>query len=102
MLTQEVKNELLAMNLRQRNIVLEGLHKKLGFYNRTGILSYKYEVCPVCKDVGSTLENPRCEKCYLKIGCKEPFNKGFRDDPEKGYEYFDEMRKYLLKIEVEE
>jgi len=98
MLSEEVKEELIMLTKEQREIVLKGLDKKLSYYQKTGILSYKYEVCPVCNDVGSTLENPKCDECYIKISCKEPFNKGFRDDPEKGFEYFSAMRRFILSL----
>jgi len=96
-LSKEVRIELDNLSDRQRDIVLGGLDKKLGLFEKSGILSYKYEVCPICNDIGSTLENPKCEECYLKIGCKEPFNCGFRDDPKLGYQYFNNMREYLLR-----
>lgn len=98
LLSKEVEKELSYLSSRQRKIVLSGLKKKLSHFKKTGILSYKYEVCPICNDIGSTLEDPKCEKCYLKIGCKEPFNRGFRDDVEMGVQYFSEMQEYLLSL----
>ena len=91
-----IKRELDNLTDTQCATVLTGLDKKLTHFNNTGNLSYKYEVCPICKDIGSTLENPRCDECYLKIGCKHPFYAGFRHDPQVGYLYFKEMYKYLL------
>jgi len=89
------KNELDDLSLKQKETVLKGLNGKLGFYKKTGELSYKYNVCPICIDIGSTEKNPKCDKCYLKIGCKEPFIQGFRYDSIKGYQYFTTMRNYL-------
>jgi GNAT superfamily N-acetyltransferase len=90
-----VKRELVSLTEEQCKIVLDGLDKKLGHFRKSGRLSYKYEVCPICVDIGSTLENPRCGKCYLELGCKTPFCRGFRHDPQVGAMYFDEMRRYL-------
>lgn len=94
-LRQEVKDELDNLTPEQKEMVLKGLDGKLGFYERTRELSYKYNVCPICIDVGSTEEDPKCNKCYLKIGCKEPFTQGFRYNPIKGHQYFTAMRDYL-------
>jgi hypothetical protein len=92
---KKYEEELLQLTPREREIVLRGLKGKLGLYKKKGILSYQYEVCPICQDVGSTEANPKCEECYLKLSCKAPFNDGFRDDPEKGAAYFSEMRDFL-------
>lgn len=96
---KEVEGELIKLDKRQREIVIKGLEAKLGAYKRKGYISYKYEVCPVCRDVGSTLECPRCDDCYIKISCKEPFAYGFKEDHEKGFEYFSEMHEFLKKLE---
>ena len=96
MLKLAYQKELKSLTPRQRHIVLDGLVRKLGLYRRKGILSYQYNVCPVCKDVGSTLENDsNCTDCYIHQSCKAPFNDGFRDDPEMGAAYFQEMRDFL-------
>lgn len=91
----EYRRELLRLTPRERSVVLKGLVGKLGYHARTGVLSYRYDVCPVCRDVGSTLEEPRCEECYIPLSCKAPFNDGFRDDPAAGAAYFTEMRELL-------
>jgi len=100
-LSPEVIEELDILDARQRGIVLGGLKAKLGAYcEEGGKLSYRYDVCPICKDVGSTLENPKCEECYLKVGCKVPFNHGFRHDPEMGAYYFGEMLAHLEALDA--
>lgn len=96
---KEVEEELRKLNNHQRDIVLKGLEAKLAAYKRKGYISYKYEVCPVCKDVGSTPECQKCEGCYIKISCKEPFAYGFRDNHEKGFEYFSGMYELLKGLE---
>lgn len=95
MLPSDVQNELVALTPRQRGTVLLGLSRKLQHYKTTGRLSYRYEVCPVCIEMGSTEGNPQCDSCYIKISCKKPFVDGFRDDPLKGYEYFSAMEDFL-------
>jgi hypothetical protein len=92
---REYQEELLHLTPRQYNIVLGGLIDKLGHYERTNKLSYAYEVCPVCADIGSTLDNPGCGRCYIEMSCQAPFNDGFRDDQEEGVAYFTEMLRFL-------
>lgn len=95
---EEYEAELRRLTPRQWGIVMGGLEKKLAHHEKTGVLSYAYDVCPVCKDVGSTLEDQRCEECYIQRSCQAPFNEGFRDDTEKGVAYFTEMREFLERI----
>jgi hypothetical protein len=95
LMKDEYVKELRALTSRQRTVVLGGLKNKLGHQKKTGILSYRYDICPVCQDVGSTLENPRCEDCYIQASCKAPFVDGFRDDAEAGVAYFTEMKEIL-------
>ncbi len=98
---QEYIEELALLTPRQRGIVLLGLGKKLGLYEREQILSYQYEVCPVCNDMGSTAADPTCcDDCYIKLSCKAPFTDGFRDDPEAGAAYFEEMQHLLETWEM--
>lgn len=87
----EYEEELRRLTPRQREIVMSGLVKKLKHHERTGKLSYAYEVCPVCKDIGSTLDHRRCEQCYIEKSCQAPFTDGFREDTAKGVAYFGEM-----------
>jgi len=91
----EYEKELIRLTPRQHTIVMEGLTRKLRHYEKTGALSYAYDVCPVCKDVGSTLENQKCDECYIQKSCQAPFTDGFRDDIAKGVTYFREMRNIL-------
>lgn len=95
---KEVEDELRKLNGAQRTIVIKGLEAKLAAYRKKGYISYRYEVCPVCRDVGSTLEVQKCNECYIKISCKEPFNYGFRDNHQRGFEYFSEMYEFLKKL----
>ena len=97
MLSPDVKDELRALTDTQRKIVIYGLRRKLEHYRTSGRLSYRYEVCPVCIDMKSTQENPKCDDCYIKISCKKPFVDGFRDDPVKGFEYFSSMEVFIDK-----
>jgi len=101
LITRAVRYELETLTPPQRQVVLSGLHKKLDHFERSGKLSYKYEVCPICQDVGSTIENPKCNECYLRRGCKLPFIEKFRHDPQVGFIYFSQMRDYLMNLESE-
>jgi len=92
---KEYEEELLHLTPRQYNVVLDGLRNKLDHYKRTNKLSYAYEVCPVCQDIDSTVENPRCRQCYIEMSCQAPFNDGFRHDTLKGAEYFTKMLNFL-------
>ena len=83
---------------RERQIVLAGLRAKLGHYARTQHLSYRYDICPVCRDVGSTEQNPKCVECYINYACHVPFQMGFRDDPARGAQYFHDMFDYIAQM----
>src|SRR3972149_9478556 len=95
-LPEAAKEELRGLTPERRRVVLHGLQRKLWHLERTSRLSYRYEVCPVCNDVGSTLENPNCDNCYIKITCKYPFDAGFKDDQEKGEKYFRGMLEFMM------
>ena len=95
MLTYEDIKELNELTPRQKAIVLGGLINKLNHHKKTGKLSYQYDVCPVCNDMHSTEERPQCKHCYIQVSCQAPFNRGFKDDVDKGVEYFSEMREFL-------
>lgn len=98
-LKPEALAELAALDGRQRALVLGGLRAKLDHYGRTGRLSYAYAVCPVCQDMGSTEEAPRCAACYIQHACQAPFVDGFRDDVEAGVTYFRGMLRVLERLQ---
>lgn len=100
-LSDDVKTELRKLNQGQRNIVLKGLNSKLNHFEKTGKLSYSYDICPVCVDMGSTLEKPCCGDCYIKISCKIPFDCSFSDDRYESYKYFTLMEFFLLAEDAE-
>lgn len=99
-LTEIAKRPLRKLDWRQRNIVLAGLRNKLWHQARTGHLSYRYDVCPVCIDMGSTEKNPRCQNCYIEAPCQLPFWEGFKEDQERGTQYFQDMYNFLVSEEV--
>jgi hypothetical protein len=99
-LPKEAALELKKLSPGERRIVLEGLQRKLWHLERTSRLSYKYEVCPVCNDIGSTEESPKCGGCYIQIACKHPFEAGFRDDQAIGETYFRNMLAFMMSDEV--
>jgi len=98
-LSADVKEELSSLDSYQRNLVLGGLRVKLAHHARSGRVSYRYDVCPVCADIGSTEEDERCDQCYIRVSCKKPFTDGFRDDHEKGAAYFSAMERFLKEQE---
>jgi len=95
-LPEIAKEELRNLTPERRRIVLQGLQRKLWHLDRTFKLSYRYEVCPVCNGMESTLENPKCDNCYIKVACKYPFDAGFREDQEKGEKYFRGMLEFMM------
>lgn len=95
-LKPEIKEELLILGKKHKDIVLKGLDVKLGVYKKRGFVSYKYSACPVCNDMKSALEdNSSCGKCYINKTCLEPFREGFKEDNEISYLYFSEVRKFI-------
>lgn len=95
----EIDKELLKLDKRQREIVLKGLEGKLDCYDKRGFVSYRYDVCPICNDMKSSLEdNSGCEGCYIKNTCLEPFKEGFKEDSELSYIYFSVVKRYIKSI----
>ncbi|MFQ6009886.1 MAG: GNAT family N-acetyltransferase [Candidatus Aenigmatarchaeota archaeon] len=90
-----IKEELRALKPEKRKIVLDGLDVKMKVYVEKGFVSYKYSLCPVCADVGSSLEEQKCSECYIERTCREPFVEGFKDDNEVSSEYFSEVEWFL-------
>lgn len=98
MLPVTVKKELIALTDDQRATVMKGLRSKMGHYDKTGRISYRYDVCPVCVDIGSSEEDPRCGECYIMLACQVPFDEGFKEDHIKSAEYFGAMLLFLKNI----
>jgi len=90
--------ELKKLTPRQKAIVISGLENKLSHYYKSHHLSYRYDVCPVCIDMGSTEESPKCESCYIKESCKAPFSEGFRNNNIRGAAYFQKMLTFLQSL----
>ncbi len=107
-LKDEIKQELL--NLREKpdkwKIVMNGLDWKLGHYRKSGEVSYKFNICPICADMGVTNNNinkessiPCPEKdCYIYLTCMEPFREigFFKEDNEISNAYFKAMKDFML------
>lgn len=97
-LTDKIKSELQLMNNRQWQVVMDGLNGKLAHYEKSGRVSYRYDLCPVCADVGSTQENSdNCGRCYIYTACHEPFQSEFKEDNEVSAAYFTAFRGFMLK-----
>ena len=108
-LKPESKQELLKLNKQQWDVVMSGLNWKLGHYRKSGEVSYKYNVCPICENMGrkdtiiteEMLKSSRpcpAEDCYIYLTCMEPFRKAgrFKEDFEVSNAYFSAMRDFML------
>ncbi len=98
-LKKESKEELAVLDERQWKIVMGGLDWKLGNYGKNGTVSYRYDLCPICKDMGSSEQNSEnCKRCYIYNTCMEPFREigRFKEDFEVSHAYFSEMREFML------
>ena len=76
-----------------------GLQAKLRNYEKSGRVSYRYDICPICAYMGSSEQNDEnCEKCFIRQTCFEPFrNPGrFKEDYEVSGAYFEAVRQFLL------
>ena len=108
MLKKEIKKELLKLRERpdKWKIVMGGLDWKLGNYRKSGEISYKFNICPICADMGVTdndlnKESSRpcpAEDCYIYTTCMEPFREigFFKEDNEISSAYFKAMRDFML------
>lgn len=97
MLSSDARNELINLTVPQRRLVLRGLYEKRRHHDKTGQVSFSYDHCPVCRSVGSTEAEPRCDECYIPVSCQAPFREGFRDDPQRSAEYFEHMLTFLRR-----
>jgi len=98
-LKPETKKELSSLDEKQWNIVMYGLKWKLGNYGKTGKVSYRYDLCPICDDVGSSeINSDNCKECYIHTTCMEPFRESgrFKENFEVSNVYFSEMRNFML------
>lgn len=91
---KEYEEELKRLTPRQQNIVLKGLRSKLDHYHKTQKISYRFDVCPVCKDM-SVKEKSGCDSCYIYKSCQAPFTDGFLKDHKAAYRYFSEMEDFI-------
>lgn len=99
-LKPDSRQELLVLDERQWKIVMGGLNWKLGNYGKTGKVSYRYDLCPICADMGSSeMNSDNCQKCYIYKTCMEPFREvgRFKEDFEVSDAYFSEMRSFMTK-----
>lgn len=97
-LREEIKEELSKLGTKE-DLVLKSLETKLKVYEERGFISYKYDICAICNDMKSTLENSsRCKMCYIQKTCEEPFLQSFKEDNEISYEYFKKAREFIKSI----
>jgi hypothetical protein len=91
-----VTEELDRMSKVQFMTVAAGLAGKLGAYEKTGRVSYRYDLCPVCSQMGSTVEDDSaCQKCYIHATCRLPFQQGFKESTTRSLEYWRAVQHYL-------
>jgi GNAT superfamily N-acetyltransferase len=104
-LKDEAKAELLRLTPEQLAVVMQGLNVKLGNLDRSGRISYRYDLCPICAHMGSSeQDSAACRRCFIYVTCMEPFReKGrFKEDYEVSGAYFREMRRFLLENKATE
>lgn len=92
--------ELLRLSAAEREVVLKGLDWKLGHYAQSGRVSYRYDLCPICKFVGSNEQNSEnCKNCPIHETCMEPFREigRFKEDSQVSGAYFQAMKDFLDK-----
>ena len=90
--------ELSRLSAAEREVVLKGLDWKVGHYASSGRVSYRYDLCPICKFVGSSEQNSdNCKKCPIYQTCMEPFRKigRFKEDYEVSGAYFRAVKGFL-------
>ncbi|MFH0868794.1 MAG: GNAT family N-acetyltransferase [archaeon] len=105
-LKPESQKELIALQNRKTrwDTVMFGLNWKLGNYGKTGKISYRYDLCPICKDMGSSeVNSDNCKSCYIYNTCLEPFRAvgRFKEDFEVSNAYFGAMRQFMLAHQPE-
>ena len=98
-LKPEIKQELLALTKEQWDTVMHGLNWKLGNYEKSGKVSFRYDLCPICADMESSeQDSENCRKCYIYKTCTEPFREigRFKEDFQVSNAYFTAMRDFML------
>lgn len=98
-LREEIKAELLRLTPEARAVVLNGLNWKVGHYAKSGRVSYRYDLCPICAFVGSSeKDSSSCKQCPIYTTCMEPFRAvgRFKEDYEVSGAYFQAVRDFLL------
>lgn len=98
-LKESTKNELLQLAPEEWEVTMRGLAVKLGNYAKSGRVSYRYDLCPICAHMGSSeQDDENCGKCFIRQTCFEPFRKParFKEDYEISGAYFEAVRQFLL------
>jgi len=96
----EAKSELLRLTPEQLAVVMHGLDVKLGNFERSGRVSYRYDLCPICAHLGSSeQDDSACQQCFIYITCLEPFREParFKEDYQISNAYFQAMRVFLQR-----
>ena len=99
-LRDDIKQELQSLTPEQWDIVMGGLNWKLGHYTKSGKVSFRYDLCPICADMGSSeQDSENCKKCYIYLTCQEPFraHARFKEDFEVSGAYFSAMKEFMIQ-----
>jgi len=79
--------------------VSQGLDIKLrAAYQGRGRVTYRFDLCPVCKEMGSTEEDDAaCQECYIHQTCRLPFEEPwrFKEDVDVSRIYWEAVQQYM-------
>jgi len=97
---EDARREIDGLTPEQRATVEKGLDIKLGAaYGGSGRVSYRFDLCPVCSEMGSTeKDDSACRDCYIRRLCRFPFGEEhrFKEDPQVSLGYWEAVRQYLV------
>ncbi|OGL74390.1 hypothetical protein A3C96_03800 [Candidatus Uhrbacteria bacterium RIFCSPHIGHO2_02_FULL_60_10] len=99
-LKDAAKAELLKLTPEELAVVTHGLDVKLGSFEKSGRVSYRYDLCPICAYTGSSeQDSDNCKKCCIYLTCLEPFREQgrFKEDYEVSGAYFAAMLDFLRR-----
>ncbi len=97
-LKPESEKELQSLTAGQWETAMGALKTKLDNFERSGRVSYRYDLCDVCKSMASDeQDSENCKKCYIHTTCTEPFREQcrFKEDYLISAAYFNEMKRFM-------
>ncbi len=93
--------ELRALSGEALDAVMRGLDAKLGHFETSGRVSYRFDICPICAFTGSSEEDDSaCKGCCIRVTCSRPWDRAarFKEDYQLSYAYFHAMREFLRDL----